>query len=94
MNAKELVRDLAVSLRDSGQTIRVGELANQLNRSGVETSYGTMYQGGRGTYRLVRVTYDWLYHQGLRDEAAKVALTYVKPDGSYAYDHCTCPEHR
>lgn len=63
------------------------ELAEHLNRNNFLTSYGTEYQGGRGTYKLIRDTYHWLENDlKLSDEAQKVALAFVKPDGSFAYN--------
>lgn len=62
------------------------ELAVHLNRNNFLTNYGTEYQGGRGTYTLIRETWNWLQNDlHLTDEAAKVAEVFVKPDGSYAY---------
>lgn len=63
------------------------ELAEHLNRNNFLTSYGTEYQGGRGTYTLIRETWNWIeYELKLPNEAKKVAESYVKPDGSYAYE--------
>jgi hypothetical protein len=62
------------------------ELAEHLNRNNFLTSYGTEYQGGRGTYKLIKETYHWLESElNLSEEAQNVAKAYVKPDGSYAY---------
>ena len=63
------------------------ELAAHLNRNDFLTEYGTSYEGGRGTYTLIRETWHWISDEfGLPDEAKKVADAYVKPDGSYAYE--------
>ena len=62
------------------------ELADDLNRNGYLTSYGESYKGSRGTYALIMATYRWLESdQHLPEEASKVALAFVKPDGTYAY---------
>ena len=61
------------------------ELANHLNRNDFLTSYGSEYEGGRGTYRLIKETYWWAHDIIGKDEAAKIAEAFVKPDGSYAY---------
>ena len=62
------------------------ELADHLNRNKISTSYGTEYTGGRGTYRLIKLTWEWLYNDlGFSNEAKKVAKAFVKADGSYAY---------
>ena len=63
------------------------ELAEHLNRNNFLTSYGTEYQGGRGTYKLIRETYHWLESElKLPNEARKIAEVYVKPNGTYAYE--------
>lgn len=62
------------------------ELAGRLNEAGYRTSYGTESRGGRGTYRLVKSTYDELMTQGRREEAEAVAESFTKPDGTHAYE--------
>lgn len=63
------------------------ELAAHLNRNEFLTTYGTMYQGGRGTYKLIKETWDWLKNGLLLPgEADKVARAFVKADGTYAYE--------
>lgn len=63
------------------------ELATHLNRNKFHTQYGTEYEGGRGTYTLIRETWNWLHDElDLPNEAEKVAKAYVKPDGTYAYE--------
>jgi hypothetical protein len=62
------------------------ELAEHLNRNDFLTSYGTEYQGGRGTYTLIRETYNWLNNDlHLTEEASKVAEVFVKPNGDHAW---------
>jgi hypothetical protein len=62
------------------------ELASHLNRNKFLTSYGTMYKGQRGIYKLIRETWHWVHTDlGLTEEAKKIAGAYVKPDGKYAY---------
>ena len=87
MNEKKLyVYRLASSLYVNRETMSGRTLAEHLNQNGFLTSYGTEYQGGRGTYRLIGVTWKWVNDEhGLR-EAQKVAKAFVKPDGSYAYE--------
>jgi len=64
----------------------IRELADHLNRNGFETSHGTEYAGGRGTANLISQTYKFFECLGLKDEEAKkVALAFVKEDGSYAW---------
>ena len=88
MNEKKVyVWQLASFLSDHGMIMSGEELAEHLNRNEFLTSYGTEYQGGRGTYRLISETWKWVNNElGLSDEAGKVAKAFVKPDGSYAYE--------
>ena len=88
MNKKKLyVWRLASFLSDHQMVMSGEELADHLNRNKFLTSYGEEYQGGRGTYKLIKETWNWVNEElGLDDEAEKVAKAFVKPDGSYAYE--------
>ncbi|MCC7302336.1 MAG: hypothetical protein IT233_06820 [Bacteroidia bacterium] len=87
MNKKKLyVWQLATFLSNHNMRMSGEELADHLNRNNFLTNYGTEYQGGRGTYTLIRETWNWLQHDlQLPDQAEKIADAFVKPDGSYAY---------
>jgi hypothetical protein len=87
MNAKKLyIWKLAEFLHNNKKTMSGEELADHLNRNRFLTSYGTEYEGGHGTYKLIRETWKWLHNElGLEGDAEHVAHAYVKPDGSYAY---------
>ncbi len=61
------------------------ELADHLNRNNIQTNYGTDYAGKRGIYNLVSATYHELVAHGRQSDTDKVALAFVKEDGSYAY---------
>jgi hypothetical protein len=88
MNEKKTyIWRLATFLHTNGMVMSGEELADHLNRNKFLTSYGTEYQGGRGTYKLVKETYWWLHDTlGLPKEAQRVAEAFVKPDGGYAYE--------
>lgn len=88
MNKKKYyIWQLAAFLSNHKMTMSGEELAAHLNRNKFLTSYGSEYQGGRGTYKLIGETWDWLQNQlQLPDEAKKVAEAFVKPDGTYAYN--------
>ena len=49
-------------------------LAHHLNEIGFETSYGTPYEGGRGTYKLISDTYDWFVDNGKQADADNIAM--------------------
>ncbi len=87
MNEKKVyIWRLASFLSMNDMTMSGEELADHLNRNEFLTSYGTEYQGGRGTYKLIRETYYWLHDTlTLPNEANHVASAFVKPDGTHAY---------
>jgi hypothetical protein len=88
MNTKKYyIFQLASFLSSHQMKMSAEELAEHLNRNNFLTSYGTEYEGGRGTYKLIRETWDWVQN-GLQlpDEAKKIAESFVKPDGTYAYE--------
>ena len=88
MNAKKAyIWKLGVFLHSQGMVMSGEELAEHLNRNDFLTSYGTEYQGGRGTYKLIKQTWSWLKHDlQLNSDAEAVALAFVKANGSYAYE--------
>jgi hypothetical protein len=88
MNRKKLyIWRLATFLREHGMVMAGEELAAHLNRNNFRTSYGSTFEGGRGTYKLIRETWSWVNDElGLPEEAKSIAEAYVKPDGSYAYE--------
>lgn len=85
MDKKEYIRKLGSFLINNGKTMDVPNLVEHLNWNGYKTNYGTEYQGGRGSYRLIRSTYDWLIKIGEPGDAKNVAEAFMKPDGTYAY---------
>ncbi|MDX2362371.1 MAG: hypothetical protein QNK23_16300 [Crocinitomicaceae bacterium] len=87
MNKKKLyIWKLAAFLTDHRMTMSGEELADHLNRNNFLTSYGATYKGGRGTYKLIKETWSWLQNDlNLEDEADKVAIAFVKPNGEHAY---------
>ncbi len=87
MNKKKYyIWQLASFLASHNMKMSAEELADHLNRNKILTNYGSEYQGGRGTFKLIKETWDWLQNEiQLPDEASKVASTFVKSDGTYAY---------
>jgi hypothetical protein len=84
---KYYVWQLASFLYERKMVMSGEELAAHLNRNSFLTSYGDKYAGGRGTYTLIRETWNWVNNDlGLESEAEKVARAYVKQDGTYAYE--------
>jgi len=88
MNQKKLyVWRLACFLHRHGMTMSGEELAQHLNRNNFLTSYGTRYQGGRGIYKLIGETWNWVSRDlGLEDEAYHIERAFVTPDGMYPYE--------
>jgi hypothetical protein len=71
-------------------TMSAAELAEHLNRNDFLTGYKTQFSGGRGTFRLIKATYDWVAKElGLVGEAECVSKAFVDQKGTYAYlkDH-------
>jgi hypothetical protein len=64
----------------------VPTLANLVNEKGGRTNYGTVFDGERGSYRLVSGTYHRLERAGKNDAARRVAEAFRKPNFEYAYD--------
>ena len=86
MNQKKTyIWKLAIFLASNKMKMSGEELAEHFNRNNFLTSYGTEYQGGRGTYKLISETYNWLKDLGLQNEADKIAEAFVKPNGDFAY---------
>ena len=79
---KTYVWKLATFLHGQNMVMSGEELAEHLNRNNFLTSYGQEYQGGRGTYRLIKQTWKWLNDElGLEKEAFHIARAFVKPNG-------------
>lgn len=87
MNKKKMyLVKLANFLVPNSMTMSGQELADHLNRNNFLTSYGTEYQGGRGTYKLISQTYHWLIELGLDEEAEKFPLAFVQGNGEYPWE--------
>lgn len=86
MDKKEYIKRLAAFLNENGTTMAVNELAEHLNRNNFKTGYGTEYEGGRGTYKLISATYNLLIANGQQMEAENVAKAFPKPNGNYAFN--------
>jgi len=88
MNEKKYyVWQLASFLASHDMHMSGEELADHLNRNDFLTEYGTEYEGGRGIYKLIRETWNWLmYGVQLPLEAGKVAEVFVKRDGVHAWE--------
>ena len=88
MNNKKLyLWQLASFLSSHNMKMSTDELVVHLNRNNFLTSLGSDYVKGRGIYKLIRETWIWLNDDlKLPEEARKIAKTYVKKDGTYAYE--------
>lgn len=84
-NKKLYIFRLAEFLVNNDMVMSGEELADHLNRNEFLTSYGTEYQGKRGIYRLISTTFDDVKQVFGEAEARRVAVAFVKPDGTYAY---------
>lgn len=80
------VRTVNVVVALSARPMPIPELAGRLTEMGVRTPEGHLYQGRRGTYRLVSTIYDYLVGEGRHEEARTVAAAFTRPGGGYAYE--------
>ena len=87
MNEKRIyIEKLATFLYDNEKRMSGKELAEHLNRNGFRTERGGSFkEKGRGIYRLLSTTYDWFVERGLHEEAGRVAIAFVTPDGNHPY---------
>lgn len=87
INIKKLyIWKLALFLHQHEKKMSGEELADHLNRNNFLTGYGEKYQGGRGTYTLIKEVWRWVHEDlGLEDDADKIAESFVTSDGTYAY---------
>ncbi len=88
MNQKKLyVWRLAAFLHQHGMRMSGDELADHLNRNNFLTSYGTLYEGKRGIYKLIKETWKWVHEElGLTEEADKIPMTFPTPQGDYPFE--------
>lgn len=86
MDNKKIISRIANFFNENAMTMNTEQLTSILNWNELKTTYDTEYEGKRGIYRLIHVTYDWLVEQGLDDQADNIATVFRKPDGKYAYE--------
>ncbi len=79
------VIDLANKLVSKGCKMTNVELAIQLNKAGLKTSYNDDYKGGRGTFNLIAATYHKLDKEGRSNERDNVAKAYTNYKGEHPY---------
>lgn len=82
---KSHIYNLALLLNGSKSQMTAADLAANLNAHGFTTSYGTPYQGMRGTYTLLHSTYEVVERAYGRAQAAIIANTFTKPNGTFAW---------
>src|SRR5262249_11749415 len=81
----DFVAWVATELKKRDSFMSIPALCDLLNRKGYKTNYGSSYEAGRGSYRLVRGAY---YRMTKRDDpetAANIALSFKRPSFTYAY---------
>jgi hypothetical protein len=81
----EFVAWVANELRKHESFMSVPALCELLNKKGYRTNYGSEYDGGRGSYRLVRSVYYRKKNTGDEDSAHNVAIAFRRPNFNYAY---------
>jgi hypothetical protein len=84
-NNNKFVRDLANSLISIGKKMTNKNLADELNKAGLKTSYGTLYEGERGTFNLISSTYHKLDKLGMTKDKDNVANAFTNSKGEHPY---------
>jgi hypothetical protein len=82
----EFVARVAEELAKRETFMSVPALMDLVNAKGGRTNYGTQYEGGRGSYKLVSGTYHRMMAAGTPDRAHNVAVAFRRPNFEYAYD--------
>jgi len=84
---KSLVYEIAHDrLKRGAPPLKAAELAEMLNRRGVETNYGDKYKGKRGTLRLVSSAYAYAIKTMGQKQADEIAQAFVNARGKPAYE--------
>ena len=88
MNSKtNFIYGIAIMLSSSKKkTITAHELAKRLNANGFLTGKGTAYKGSRGTYTLIKATYNTVKAFLGKQQADLIATSFTKPNGAFAWD--------
>lgn len=81
----EFVAWVANQLKKYETFMSIPALCELLNKKGYKTTYGTFYNAGRGSYRLVRSTYYRMKKKGDLDCAHNIAVAFRRPNFGYAY---------
>lgn len=84
-NKFDFVAWVATELRKRDSFMSIPALCNLLNRKSYKTDYGSSYEAGRGSYRLVRGAYYRMVKRDDPETAANIALSFKRPDFTYAY---------
>ena len=85
-NKYEFVAWMAVELRKRDTYMSVPALIDMVNARGYTTNYGTSFEGGRGSYKLVSGTYRRMMEVDSPDRAQAVAEAFRRPNFEYAYN--------
>jgi hypothetical protein len=81
----EFVAWVANELKKHETFMSIPALRELLNKKGYTTNYGMPYDGGRGTYRLVRSVYYREKDKDKLENAHNVAVAFRRPNFNYAY---------
>ncbi len=81
----DFVAWVATELKKHDSFMSIPALCDLLNRKGYKTDYGSSYEAGRGSYRLVRGAYYRMVKRGEPATAANIALSFKRPNFTYAY---------
>ena len=82
----EFVARVAEELAKRDTFMSVPALMDLVNTKGGRTNYGTEFEGGRGSYKLVSGTYHRMVAAGTPERAHNVAVAFRRPNFEYAYE--------
>jgi len=81
----DFVAWVATELKKRDSFMSIPALCDLLNRKGYKTDYDSSYEAGRGSYRLVGGAYYRMIKRGEPETAANIALSFKRPNFTYAY---------
>lgn len=78
--------EIAQALKARNERMPARELAVRLNAEGFRTTYGTPYQGGRGSFRLLAIAHKSCMRSGDIADAEAIAHAFVAKNERPAWE--------
>jgi len=83
---RKLVSELAVSLEEKKEVMKVSELAPLLNKNNILTTNGTPYKCGktnRGMWSVIRIVYNYYVRNQDQNTADAIVKAFVNSKGEH-----------